>query len=167
MKTAEGCGHHFGMSSKKRSHIRRAAVETKPANEYVRTTSENLKEVSRSVSALSFSFQNLFLFVQITWSTQLSYSLSPNDDFKSVVANKILCSWTKTEFCVFVTFSHGEVTTGSDYHFRHCDPRINPFATWWYKRPSGTITVHQSESERNCSIRDRTCFCSRNPVFKP
>ena len=34
------------------------------------------------------------------------------------------------EFCVFITLSHGEVTSGSDYFLR-CS--INPFATWLYK----------------------------------
>ena len=32
---------------------------------------------------------------------------------KSVVANKLSCSWIKTEFCVFVNFSHCEVTIES------------------------------------------------------
>ena len=44
---------------------------------------------------------------------------------KSVVANKFLCSWTKTEFHVFVNVSHAEVTTGSDYYLRRKYTRIN------------------------------------------
>ena len=55
MKIVESCGPHFGLSSEKESHTRRAAVETKSANKYVRTTTENQKENSRSVSALFLS----------------------------------------------------------------------------------------------------------------
>ena len=36
-------------------------------------------------------------------------------------------SWTKTEFPVFVNFSHGEGTTGSDYYLRRSDTAINIF----------------------------------------
>ena len=42
--------------------------------------------------------------------------LSLGDYLKSVVANKYLCQWTKTELYVSVTFSHGEVTPGYDFY---------------------------------------------------
>ena len=54
-KTTEVCGSHFGMSSEKGSLARRAVMETKPTNNYVRTATENPIEKSRSVSALSLS----------------------------------------------------------------------------------------------------------------
>ena len=51
---------HFGVSSEKGSHTRRPAVETEPANKYVKTTTENKKENTRSVSALFLSSWRCF-----------------------------------------------------------------------------------------------------------
>ena len=64
---AEGCGPRFGVSSKKESNTIRAVVETKSANKYIRTPTENQKENSRSVSALSLSLSlhGMFLFAQL------------------------------------------------------------------------------------------------------
>ena len=47
--------------------------------------------------------------------------------FKSVIANKPLCWWTKIGFRVFINFSHGEVTREPRYQLKRCDTRINPF----------------------------------------
>ena len=55
VKGEKNYGTPFGMSSKKCSHNRRAAVDMKSANKHVRTATENQKGNSRSVSALSFS----------------------------------------------------------------------------------------------------------------
>ena len=67
-----------------------------------------------------------FLFVQLTRSTQLLYSVSSLDEYsKSVVTNKLLYKWTKTEFHVFVDFFHGEVTIGFHHHLRRRDTAIN------------------------------------------
>ena len=47
--------------------------------------------------------------------------LSPGGYLKSAVANRLLCLWTKKEFRVVVNFSHGEITTVSDYYLRRSD----------------------------------------------
>ena len=76
---------NFGVSFEKGFQTRRAAVETKSANKYIRTTTENQQENSRFVSAPSLSLSlsrslsprdMLFLFVQLTQATQLLYSVS-------------------------------------------------------------------------------------------
>ena len=86
MKTTKGCGPHFGMISEKSFHTRRATVETKPTDKHVIITIESQQGNSRSFSAcllacslslsLSLSPRDRFLFVQLTRSTQLSYSVS-------------------------------------------------------------------------------------------
>ena len=72
---------HFAVSFEKGSYTRHAALEMKPTNKHVRTITENQEENSRSVSALSCSLSlsshgMWFLFVQLTRTTQFSYSLS-------------------------------------------------------------------------------------------
>ena len=44
VRTAEGFGTRFGLTSEKGPHRRHEAVTTKPANNYVRTAAENQKE---------------------------------------------------------------------------------------------------------------------------
>ena len=75
VKTDKSYEPYFLDDLRKRSHTRRAPVETKSANKYVRTTTENQKENSRSVSVL-FPRGMWFLNVQRTRLTQLSYSVS-------------------------------------------------------------------------------------------
>ena len=118
------------------SHIRCAALETKPANNHIRTTKENQQENSMSVSAISFPpYDMLFLFVQLTLVTQFSYPLIFSRRLLlSIVANKLLCYWTKPKFRVR-HFSNSEFTTGSDNPLRRSDTRINPSAR-------GNTTVH-------------------------
>ena len=65
----------------------------------------------------------LFLFAQLMRSTQLS----PGDYLQTVVGNKPLCKWTKTEFPVLVNFSHGGVTRESNNYLRRSDMAINTF----------------------------------------
>ena len=96
VRTAESCGPHFEVTSKKSSHSRRTAVETKPANKFVWTTTENQEENSRSVIALFL--HEMFLFVQHMVDSVFILFLSPDNYVRSVVANKLLCWWTKTGF---------------------------------------------------------------------
>ena len=137
IKTDENGGPHFGVSSEKGSPTRCAPMETKPANKLIRITTENQKRFKVCLCSLS-PRDMLFLFVQLMLSTKLSC----NDNLKSVIANKLLCYWTKTEFWVFVTFSHSEVTTASNYHLRCNDTRINPFAMWWYSSSTQYQTTY-------------------------
>ena len=52
VKIVNSCGPHFGVSSEKGSHTRHKLVKAKLENKHVRTTTENQKENSRSVSAI-------------------------------------------------------------------------------------------------------------------
>ena len=65
------CGLHFGMSSENGSHTRCTAVEMKPVNKQVRTTTENQKENSKSMSALSFSSWPVVSLCQANASNQV------------------------------------------------------------------------------------------------
>ena len=80
----------LGIGSEKSSNTRHKPVAMKPMNKHVKTSRKYGKKNLRSVSALSFSSHVVF-FVQLMWSTQLSYYLSPNDNLQIVVANKLLC----------------------------------------------------------------------------
>ena len=44
---------------------------------------------------------------------------------------------------MFVTFSHSEIETGSDYHLRGSDTCMNMFATFWYNHLFATVMVHR------------------------
>ena len=72
----ESCGPYFGVDPEKGSQTRRAPMKTKPAKKLVRTTAENQEENSKSVAALFLFMTYLFLFAQLTRSTQLSYTIS-------------------------------------------------------------------------------------------
>ena len=64
--------HVFGVNSENESYSRHGAVETRPINKRVRTTTEN--QQIQDISSL-FPHDMLFLFVQQTLLTRLSYPL--------------------------------------------------------------------------------------------
>ena len=104
MKIDENCGPHFGVDSEKGSHTRREPVKTKLASKHVRTTAENQKKNSRSVAALTFFPRDmLFLFVQLTRSTQLSYFLSLDDYLRSVKLVTVVEGDPKDPFSIATT----------------------------------------------------------------
>ena len=50
-----------------------------------------------------------------------------------VVVIKLFYLQTNTVFCVFLTFSHGKVTTGSNWNLMSSATFICPLEIWWYK----------------------------------
>ena len=92
-------------------------------------TLELQQKTKKKIQGLSLLFLLMaYCFSLSSWRRWLSFHalfLSSHDYFKSVVANKILCLWTKTEVCVFLTFFHAMVTAGTDYDSKHSNTCIN------------------------------------------
>ena len=73
------------------------------------------KIISKSVSALSLSLSAWhFISLCLAKAVNSFFILFPYTQrlLKGVEVNKLLYLWTKMVFCVFVSFSHGKVTTG-------------------------------------------------------
>ena len=89
---------------------------------------KNMKKI-QGLCLFSFSPRDvLFLFVQLTQSTQLSYTFS----FSWQLLKKCSSEYTfvlvnKDRVCVLINFPHCEVTTGSDNYFRRSDTDFNGF----------------------------------------
>ena len=64
----------LGVGSEKGPYTRCKPVKTKQANKHIRT--RKYRKRIQSLSLLSLSSHDMFRFAQLTWSTQLSYSLS-------------------------------------------------------------------------------------------
>ena len=130
VKADENYGLDFGVGSEKGSHTRRTTVETKPAS----CSGKPKRKFKVCVFSLFLSTWHVVSLCPANAgdSVFILCFFLPDGYLKSVVLNKLLCLWTKTEFCVFVNFSNSEVTTGSPNHLRRSDTRINPFTTWWY-----------------------------------
>ena len=125
------------MSSKKKDSHQTRNQRTR-ALEATRSRKYSSRPMSAPLSlslSLSLSLLMTCYFSLSSTRNRLSFHARfffPDDYLKSVVVNKIWYEWTKREFRVFVTFSHGEVTTGSDYYLRCSATCISLFATWWY-----------------------------------
>ena len=115
--------------------------EDKPREEAcLRTRRWNTEENSRSVLARSLSLLMTCGFSLSSKYSRLSFHtlfLSLDNYLQSVIANKLSCLWTKTGFCAFINFSHGEITTGSNCYL-HASTHSS---TWWYRGLFGTIMV--------------------------
>ena len=106
------------------------------------------KIISRcvSVSIVLWRFISLCLSKGINL---FSYCFSLFSDLlERMVANKLRTKRKKqTEFCVFVTLSHGEVTTGSDRNLRSSVTFIDTKETW-YKCLYSAVALQQFQEKR-------------------
>ena len=105
--------HLFWVSSAKWSHILCEAGKMEPAGKHMQELKQKMRRIiSESVPALSVSLSR-FISLCLAKSVDACFILflSSRRLLRGVVANKHLYKQTKRVVCIFVTFSHHEVTT--------------------------------------------------------
>ena len=112
------------------------AVKTDLVKKYVR----ELQQKTRNIISMSMSALSLSLSLSLSHLTTFYLSLSSQRGrlpFHKLFLSSLYLR-TKTVVCVFVTFSHGDVTT------RIRLTRIHPLDTWWGKCLCGVVVLQTS-----------------------